>query len=129
MKRYCERLCPKFQIAMDVLAKPWNGLIIATLEEGPARFGELQQKVGTIGDRMLAARLKELGARGLVVRSAVVGPPQRVEYQLSASGRGFSKVAEAIQHWGETLRAAPRAPRHAQPTPPRKCPPRPGGPR
>ena len=59
MKRYCGTLCPKFQVAMDILAKPWNGLIIATLEEGPLRFSELAERLESIGDRMLSARLKE----------------------------------------------------------------------
>ncbi|XXT18246.1 helix-turn-helix domain-containing protein [Sorangium sp. So ce429] len=103
MKRSCQHLCETFQAAMDVLAKPWNGLIIATLEEGALRFGELGGRLDTISDRMLSSRLKELEALGLVVRRVLPGPPVRVEYELTDTGRGFGEVAQAISRWGEML--------------------------
>lgn len=91
---------------MDVLAKPWNGLIIAVLEDGPLRFSELSARLPAIGDRMLAARLKELASHGLLTRSVEPGPPVRVAYDLTEVGRGFRKVAEAIRQWGQALLAA-----------------------
>lgn len=103
MKRSCRHLCDKFQAAMDVLAKPWNGLIIATLEEGALRFCELRERLDAISDRMLSSRLKELEALGLVERRVLPGPPVRVEYELTDVGRGFGEVAEAITRWGEIL--------------------------
>ncbi|MFO0637981.1 MAG: helix-turn-helix domain-containing protein [Polyangiaceae bacterium] len=108
MKRTCDHLCPMFQTAMDVLAKPWNGLVIATLEGGPLRFSEIGDRLTAIGDRMLSLRLKELEALGLVSRTVIPGPPLRVEYALTAVGHGFRKVADAIGAWGATLTAAPR---------------------
>ncbi len=71
-------LCATYVAAMDVLAKPWTGLIIAVLEGGPLRFSELSARLPTIGDRMLAARLKELAAHGVVARTVEPGPPVRV---------------------------------------------------
>src|SRR5688572_14956754 len=56
----CSHLCPRFQAAMEVLAKPWNGLIMATLAHGTLRFSELSQRLDAMGDRMLSGRLKEL---------------------------------------------------------------------
>ncbi|WP_437286870.1 winged helix-turn-helix transcriptional regulator [Sorangium sp. So ce406] len=103
MKRSCQHLCDGFQAAMDVLAKPWNGLIIATLDEGPLRFGEIGERLDAISDRMLSSRLKELEALGLVVRRVLPGPPVRVEYELTDTGRGFSEVAQAISRWGAML--------------------------
>jgi DNA-binding HxlR family transcriptional regulator len=107
MKRFCEHLCPNFQAAMDVLAKPWNGVIIASLASGPRRFGELLEQLEAIGDRMLSARLKELADRGLVERRVLPGPPVRVEYELTDVGQGFRQVADAIGTWGEKLSTAP----------------------
>ncbi|WP_437732788.1 winged helix-turn-helix transcriptional regulator [Sorangium sp. So ce1335] len=103
MKHSCQHLCGAFQAGMDVLAKPWNGLIIATLDEGPLRFGELGERLDAISDRMLSSRLKELEALGLVVRRVLPGPPVRVEYELTGVGRGFSEVAQAISRWGAML--------------------------
>jgi DNA-binding HxlR family transcriptional regulator len=91
---------------MDVLAKPWNGLIIAVLEQGPFRFSELSAQLPAIGDRMLAARLKELASHGLVARDVEHGPPVRVSYALTEVGRGFHDVADAIRQWGQTILAA-----------------------
>lgn len=97
---------------MDVISRPWNGLIMASLEDGPVRFGELQGRIEHVGDRMLSARLKDLQARGLVERRVIPGPPVRVEYELTAAGRGFQAVFEAIARWGQTLAVGePRAPR------------------
>jgi DNA-binding HxlR family transcriptional regulator len=104
---------------MDVLAKPWNGLIIAVLEEGALRFSELSARLPAIGDRMLAARLKELAVHGVVAREVAPGPPVRVSYALTDAGRGFREVAEAIRTWGKMIltaraRAAPRQPVRAR---------------
>ena len=45
---------------MEVLAKPWTGLVFVALEGGALRFRELRESVGAIGDRMLSLRLREL---------------------------------------------------------------------
>ncbi len=107
MRRVCEHLCPRFQLAMDIIARPWNGLIMASLEDGPLRFGELQAKIQHVGDRMLSGRLKDLQARGLVERRVIPGPPVGVEYELTAAGRGFRAVFEAVARWGQSLSATP----------------------
>jgi DNA-binding HxlR family transcriptional regulator len=102
-----EHLCPWFQTAMDVLSKPWNGLLLATLHSrGPLRFSELRQGLSAMGDRMLSARLKELEARGLVLRRVEPGPPVRVAYELTPGGRGFEDVALALSGWGQKFKPA-----------------------
>ena len=91
---------------MEVLAKPWTGLLIRALGDGPLRFSELGQHVGPIGDRMLSLRLRELTGHGLVHREVVPGPPVRVEYALTDLGRGFGEVAKAVSQWGHALLGA-----------------------
>lgn len=97
------RLCATYLAALEVLAKPWNGMLIAVLEDGPLRFSEVAARVPSIADRMLASRLKELESRGLLVRLVEHGPPVRVSYALTETGRGFRDVAEAIRRWGKLL--------------------------
>lgn len=106
------RLCATYLAALDILAKSWNGMIIAVLEDGPLRFSEVAARVPAIADRMLAARLKELEARSLVVRRVDPGPPVRVSYELTPAGRGFREVAEAIRRWGKMLLDAERPRAH-----------------
>lgn len=85
---------------MEVLSKPWTGLIFEALHAGPCRFGEIRESIGDIGDRMLALRLRELEERCLVTRRVIDGPPVRVEYALTEVGRGFREVADAARRWG-----------------------------
>ena len=101
-----ESECPAFSAAMEVLAKPWTGLLIRALGGGPLRFSELGQQVGPIGDRMLSLRLRELEGHGLVHREVLPGPPVRVEYALTDLGRGFGEVAKAVSQWGHALLGA-----------------------
>ena len=106
-RRHSEFLCPKFQAAMDILSRPWNGLIMATLAgNGTLRFSELRERLDAMGDRMLSERLKELEASGLIKRRVSSGPPVRVDYELTEVGHGFSDVSSAIGRWGECITAA-----------------------
>lgn len=95
--------CAAFAAAMDVLSKPWTGLVIEALEAGPLRFGALRDEVGSIGDRMLSLRLRELEERGLVKRHVLEGPPVRVAYELTPAGQGFREVADAMRRWGGSI--------------------------
>jgi DNA-binding HxlR family transcriptional regulator len=103
--------CKTFQAALAVLGKPWCALILNTLQRGPGRFGEIRALSSGPGDKMLSARLKELEARGLILRRVEAGPPVRVTYELTASGRSFGAVARAIERWGHELKPIPRAAR------------------
>ena len=97
------RLCASYLAAMEVLARPWTGMLLAVLEDGPLRFRELSERIPTIGDRMLAARLKDLEARGVITRSVAPGPPVRVSYSLTDVGRGYKDVTAALSAWGKLL--------------------------
>lgn len=94
--------CAAFKAAMEVLGRPWNGVLLHALHEGPLRFSELGEQV-QIGDRMLSARLKELEAGGLVSRHVEPGPPVRVSYALTPLGAGIGDVQRAIERWGTEL--------------------------
>jgi DNA-binding HxlR family transcriptional regulator len=108
MPRAVDPTCRAFQAAVEVLGRPWTGLLLGLLMRGPQRFGELRQRARGVGDKVLAARLKELETRGIVLRSVDTGPPVRVTYALTPRGRAFGQVAEAIERWGRALVAEPR---------------------
>lgn len=101
---------------MEVLSRPWNGLIMATLQtHGQQRYSELRARLDAMGDRMLSLRLKELEERGLVLRRVQDGPPVRVAYELSEVGRGFKDVAMALGGWGQRIAPAPARRRRPKP--------------
>lgn len=99
--------CRPFQSAVDLLARPWSGLILSLLQKGPLRFSELEQRARGVGAKTLSARLKDLEARGVVARHVDAGPPVRVQYALTAKGRAFEHVATAIERWGRELVSDP----------------------
>jgi DNA-binding HxlR family transcriptional regulator len=103
MKALVDSHCDAFQRAIDVLSRPWNGLILNVLQQGPLRFSELSERARGPGDKVLSARLKELEARGLVQRHVEPGPPVRVRYELTRQGLAFGQVALSIQRWGQEL--------------------------
>jgi DNA-binding HxlR family transcriptional regulator len=98
--------CRAFQLALEVLGRPWNALILNVLQAGPLRYSQLSQAAQGPGDKVLSARLKELETHGLVDRQVAAGPPVRVTYELTDRGRGFGDVAIAIERWGRCLGSA-----------------------
>lgn len=95
--------CKAFQNAVDLLARPWTGLILSLLQNGPLRFGELEERSHGVGAKTLSARLKELEKKRLVARHVQAGPPVRVQYTLTRKGQAFENVAAAIERWGREL--------------------------
>ena len=103
MGRRIDPHCRAFQNAVELLARPWTGLILSLLQNGALRFSELEERTKGVGAKTLSARLKELEARRLVARSVEAGPPVRVKYTLTSRGRAFEQVAAAIERWGRFL--------------------------
>jgi DNA-binding HxlR family transcriptional regulator len=95
--------CQAFQRAIEVLGRPWNGLILGLLLDGPLRFGELETAARGLGPKTLAARLRALEKSDLITRRVESGPPVRVRYSLTARGRAFGRVVAAIHRWGSEL--------------------------
>ena len=109
--------CRAFQSAIDVLSRPWNGMILGMLQSGPLRFSQIEEGSGGLGPKTLSARLKALEARGLIRRTIETGPPVRVSYSLTARGQAFEKVTEAIERWGQDLVAEETSPPAEAPGP------------
>jgi DNA-binding HxlR family transcriptional regulator len=101
--------CRAFQLALEVLGRPWNALILNVLQAGPLRYSQLSEAAQGPGDKVLSARLKELETHGLVDRQVASGPPVRVTYELTDRGRGFGDVAIAIERWGRCLKTDGRS--------------------
>jgi DNA-binding HxlR family transcriptional regulator len=106
MTRHVDSQCRAFQTAIELLARPWTAVILNALHGGALRFSEFAERAPGLGDKVLSARLKELEARGVLVRQVDPGPPVRVSYELTARGHAFNEVAVSIERWGQELVAA-----------------------
>jgi DNA-binding HxlR family transcriptional regulator len=69
------------------------------LDHGPLRFSAIAQAVPELSDRLLSERMKELEARGVVVRQVEPGPPVRVTYELTAMGRELQPALQELKSW------------------------------
>jgi DNA-binding HxlR family transcriptional regulator len=94
--------------AFDFLGKRWNGVLLATLLNGPASFSELRRSVHGISDSMLSDRLGELCGAGLVSRTVDEGPPVAVGYELTSAGTALLPALHELTTWAaENLPACP----------------------
>ena len=91
----CEALTAVFAL----LVKRWSGVIIGTLLAGPARFTEISSQVRGVSERMLAGRLNELTAAGLIERTVLSGPPVGVEYRLTPRGEALRPALDELGRW------------------------------
>lgn len=94
-------LCTKFHKAVELIGRRWSGAVVQLLLRGPARFAELRDAIPDISDRMLSERLRELEEEGIVARTVIPETPVRVEYSLTAKGRGLEPALGAIGKWAE----------------------------
>jgi len=96
-------LCPRFHYAIEVIGRRWTGAILMLLvQQSSARYNELLAAVPGISDRLLSERLRELEAENIVERCVDPGPPVRVSYRLTASGRELQPAIYALARWAET---------------------------
>ncbi len=96
--------CP-MAACMAVLGGAWTTSIIWKLSGEPRRFGELQKDIPGISPKMLAARLRELGRKGVLAREVVPSSPPSVEYSLTELGRELIPVIDSIVRVGTRLAA------------------------
>lgn len=83
--------------AMELVGERWALLIVRDLLVGPRRYVELAAGLPRIPSNILAARLKELQAAGVIRRA----PRSRViVYELTPYGRELEPVVLALGAWG-----------------------------
>lgn len=93
--------CAVYQRTVELIGRRWTGAIIRALLSGVSRFSDLSGTVPGLSDRMLAERLKELEAAGIVQRTVIPDTPVRVEYTLTEKGRDLHTVIQAVARWAE----------------------------
>lgn len=98
-RRYRER--SGLAAALDVVGERWTLLIVRELIRAPRRYGELLEALPGIGTNLLANRLRDLEAAGVVGRVLAPSPQSAVVYELTDRGRALQPTVDALQAWGE----------------------------
>jgi len=81
----------------DVLGCKWTLAVLGAIRAGVSRPGALERRVRGISTKVLNERLRKLQRFGIVERRAYAEVPPRVEYRLSAFGRRFARVLDAVE--------------------------------
>src|SRR3981081_2467932 len=97
----CERGTAALGRACESPGKPWNGVLLATLRNGPAGFRELARAIDGISDSVLSDRLSDLAAAGLITRTVDEGPPLAVSYALTDRGKALLPALQQITLWAQ----------------------------
>ena len=84
---------------MELLGERWAMLVLRELAYGPRRFSELKADLQGISANVLAQRLTELEARGLV-RKAKLPPPASVQvYEATSWGLEAVPLIARLGRW------------------------------
>ena len=90
---------------LELVGERWALLIVRDLLVGPRRYGELAAGLPRIPSNILAARLKELQAAGVIRRA----PRSRIIiYELTPYGRELEPIVLALSAWGFKTLGEPR---------------------
>ncbi|ROI10932.1 transcriptional regulator [Kaistella haifensis] len=91
-------------LAMDMVGGKWKTVILYHLKDEGKRFSEIRKELFSVTEMTLSIQLKQLEKDGLVSRK-VYGrkPPIKVVYNLTAFGKSFIPVLDAITNWGNQI--------------------------
>ena len=99
-KSYGHKSCPVAK-TLDMIGERWTLLILRDLLlHGARRFQDFQESLVGVAPNTLSARLKDLEARGLLVRRSYSEHPPRLEYRLSEKGKSLGPVLRSLRDWG-----------------------------
>ncbi|MFS8112315.1 helix-turn-helix domain-containing protein [Rhizobium jaguaris] len=85
---------------LDAIGDWWTLLIVRDAFDGLRRFGEFQKSLG-LAKNILAARLRNLIAHGIMVTAPASDGSPYLEYVLTEKGRGLFPLLVALRQWGE----------------------------
>ena len=81
--------------ALDLVGERWTLLIVRELLSGSIRFNDIRRGIPRISRTMLAARLRDLAAAGVIRRG------DGAAYELTDEGRELGNVIRELGTWGQ----------------------------
>jgi DNA-binding HxlR family transcriptional regulator len=96
-KKIPNKLPREYQRLEDVVGCKWSVSVLQSLRDGVCRPGELERHIAGISAKVLAERLRKLGAYRLIERFTYAESPPRTEYRLTAAGEKLVVIVEQIR--------------------------------
>jgi DNA-binding HxlR family transcriptional regulator len=99
--------------ALSVIGDKWTLQVVASLLDGPRRFGELAERLPGIAPNVLTTRIRQLERDGLVVATPYSQRPVRLAYALTDSGAELGDAISLLAAWGARQTGDTEGPVHA----------------
>jgi DNA-binding HxlR family transcriptional regulator len=94
--------------ALDAVGERWTLLIARDMLLGPRRYSDLLANLKGITTNLLAQRLKEMTAAGLIESQELSAPGRGSAYVLTDVGRELEPALLALGAWGWRFMEAPK---------------------
>ena len=98
MSRGYDQYCP-IAHALNLVGERWALLVIRELMHGPKRYTDLAAQLG-IGTNILASRLRDLEAGGIIVKRTLPPPSAARVYELTDYGLELKPALRELALWG-----------------------------
>ncbi|HJZ38704.1 MAG TPA: helix-turn-helix domain-containing protein [Solirubrobacterales bacterium] len=90
--------------SLDLVGDRWTLLVVRELSQrGAARYTDLRNGLPGIASNLLADRLRDLEAAGLVTREEAPPPVATTLFRLTPRGEGLRPVLDELMRWGLPL--------------------------
>jgi DNA-binding HxlR family transcriptional regulator len=86
--------------ALDVVGERWSLLLVRELSLGSRRYRDLATGLPGIPSNLLAARLKDMQAAGVITRRTLPAPTDVTLYELTDAGRALQPALNELLDWG-----------------------------
>jgi DNA-binding HxlR family transcriptional regulator len=98
--RSYHQYCP-IAHALELIGERWSLLVVRELlDQGPLRYSDLHAHLDGCGTNILAARLKDLEAGGVICKRRLPPPAATSVYELTEYGEELRPVMHLLAHWG-----------------------------
>ncbi len=99
MKRRYDLYCPVTH-ALRLVGERWALLLVLELMGGPKRYTDLAEALPGIGTNILADRLRDLEAGGIVAKRKLPPPAASRVYELTEYGLALRPAIRELALWG-----------------------------
>jgi DNA-binding HxlR family transcriptional regulator len=97
-KRY-DLYCPVAH-ALRLIGERWALLLVVELMSGPKRYTDLAEALPGIGTNILADRLRDLEAHGVIEKKKLPPPAASRVYELTEYGEALKPAIRELALWG-----------------------------
>jgi DNA-binding HxlR family transcriptional regulator len=106
VRKTYDQYCPVAH-ALDLVGDRWTLLVIRELMRGPQRYTDLVEHLPGIGTNILAGRLRDLEARGILAKRRLPPPAASRVYELTEYGLALKPALRELAIWGARSLGAP----------------------